>query len=105
MWTVTRPCVGTGTIRRYGTIAQNSSARCTEGTTPTTRPTALCYARSSQCYTPTSWSTGVEGWKLQLLLGEVDLDERYTTRIGSSRALAQVQAGAGADHRRGSELD
>ena len=34
------------------------------------------------------------------------LGERCTTRIGSSRALTQVQAGAGADHRRRrSELD
>ena len=34
------------------------------------------------------------------------MGERCTTRIGSSRALTQVQAGAGADHhRRRSELD
>ena len=37
---------------------------------------------------------------------DVDLGEGWTTRIGSSRALTQVQAGAGADHhRRRSELD
>ena len=36
----------------------------------------------------------------------MDLGERCTTRIGSSRALTQVQAGAGADRRRRrSELD
>ena len=76
-----------------GTTPQNSSARCTERTTPTTRATALSYARSSRFYTPTLWSTGAEGWKLQLLLGDVDLGERCTTRIGSSPALTQVQAG------------
>ena len=39
-------------------------------------------------------------------MGDVKLGERCTTRIGSSRALAQVQAGAGADpHRRQSELN
>ena len=39
-------------------------------------------------------------------IGGVDLGEGWTTRIGSSRTLAQVQAGAGADHhRRRSELD
>ena len=39
-------------------------------------------------------------------MGDVDLGEGWTTRIGSSRALTQVQAGAGADHhRRRSELD
>ena len=39
-------------------------------------------------------------------MGDVDLGKRCATRIGSSRALTQVQAGAGADHRRrGSELD
>ena len=106
MWTVARPCVGAGTIRRYGTIPQNSSARSTETTAATTRPTALSYARSSRCSTPNSWSTGADGWELELLLGDVDLGERCNTRIGSSRALTQVQAGAGADHRRGrSELD
>ena len=36
----------------------------------------------------------------------MDLGEGCTTRIGSSRALTQVQAGAGTDHhRRRSELD
>ena len=35
----------------------------------------------------------------------MDRREGWTTRIGSSRALTQVQAGAGADHRRRSELD
>ena len=39
-------------------------------------------------------------------MGDVDLGERCNTRIGSSRALTQVQAGAGDDHRRRrSELD
>ena len=39
-------------------------------------------------------------------MGDVDLGEGCTTRIGSSRALTQVQAGAGVDHhRRRSELD
>ena len=103
---VARPCVGTGTIRRSGTIPQNSSARSTETTAATTRPTALSYARSSRCSTPNSWSTGANGWELELLLGDVDLAERCTTRIGGSRGLTQVQAGAGADHRRHrSELD
>ena len=36
----------------------------------------------------------------------MDRGEGWTTRIGSSRALTQVQAGAAADHhRRRSELD
>ena len=39
-------------------------------------------------------------------MGDVDLGEGWTTRIGSSRALTQVRAGAGADlHRRRNELD
>ena len=39
-------------------------------------------------------------------MGDVDLGEGCTTRIGSRRALTQVQSGAGADHhRRRSELD
>ena len=39
-------------------------------------------------------------------MGDADRGEGWTTRIGSSRALTQVQAGAGADHhRRSSELD
>ena len=39
-------------------------------------------------------------------MGDVDLGEGRTTQIGSSRALTQVQAGAGDDHhRRRSELD
>ena len=39
-------------------------------------------------------------------MGDVDLGEGCTTRVGSSRALTQVQAGAGADHlRRRSEPD
>ena len=37
-----------------------------------------------------SWSTGANGWELELLMGDVDLGERCTTRIGSSRALTQV---------------
>ena len=39
-------------------------------------------------------------------MGDVDWGEGWTTRIGSSSALTQVQAGAGADHHRHrSELD
>ena len=39
-------------------------------------------------------------------MGDVDLLEGCTTRIDSSRAMTQVQAGAGADHhRRRTELD
>ena len=39
-------------------------------------------------------------------MGDVDRGEGWTTRIGSSRALTQVQAGARADdHRRRNELD
>ena len=39
-------------------------------------------------------------------MGDVDRGEGWTTRIGSSRALIQVQAGAGADHHcRRNELD
>ena len=39
-------------------------------------------------------------------MGDVDLGVGCTTRIRSSRALTQVQAGAGADHHRHhSELD
>ena len=45
-------------------------------------------------------STGADGRELQLLLGDVDRGEGWTTRIGSSRALTQVQAGARADHHR-----
>ena len=39
-------------------------------------------------------------------MGDVDRGEGWKTRIGSSRALTQAQAEAGADHhRRSSELD
>ena len=64
-----------------------------------------CIVLRKEFAIPNSSSTGADDWELKLILGDMDLGEGCTTRIGSSRALAQVQAGAGADHRRGSELD
>ena len=87
VWMIARPCVGPDFLYRErtcltagggsGPIHRNSSARST-GTTATTRPTALSCARSSWCSTPSSWSTGADGWELELLLGDVDLGERCT---------------------------
>ena len=65
-----------------------------------------CIVLRKEFAIPNSSSTGADDWELKLILGDMDLGEGCTTRIGSSRALAQVQVGAGADHhRRRSELD